>query len=146
MLADSDRIRIRCFVQEGLGCRCPDGVFEHVDLAWNCEGALLQLAIGGRLLIRVHDTDAAGSLLRDLPLWIVEGAAQRDALGLKRLRLVLAADNPEAVEAPARGIFDRAAAGIGEIHLHVQRRADLHGALGAQWPATAPTEQRSPSR
>jgi hypothetical protein len=138
VLADSDRIRIRRFVQEGLGCRCPDAVFEHVDVARDGVGALLQLAIGGRLLIRVHQADAAAHLLRDLPRWIAAGVAQRRALGLKRLRLVLAADNPEAVEAPARAVFERACAGVEDVHLHVRRRADLDSALGTQWLAPEP--------
>ncbi len=143
VIPDSERHRIRRFVQQGLGCGCPDEVFERIDVGRDHAGAALQLAIGERLLIRVHVLDGTDDLLRYLPSCIAEGVRERAALGLKRLRLVLAAGNPEAVEAPARGVFERAVAGLGDVHLHVRGLASLREALGEELlPHAAAAERR----
>jgi hypothetical protein len=130
MLSDSDRRRIRSFVQKGLGCGCPDEVFEDTDAIRDRAGAALQLAIGGRLLIRVHLLGRAEEVLTGLTQWFADGMRERQALGMKRLRLVLAAGNPEAIEAPARGLFDRMVAADTDVYLHVHGAGSLRAALG----------------
>jgi hypothetical protein len=130
VLPDSDRLRIRRFVQESLGCGCSDTVFDRIDLIQDRLGAILQLSIGGRLLIRVHLLERAEDVLPALPRWLVDGAAEREELGLKRLRVVVGARNPEAIEAPARGVFGRLAPSYGDVHLHVRSLPALCAALG----------------
>jgi hypothetical protein len=113
---------IRRLVRDGLGCQCPDQVFEQVVVgrptvfAEADPGSAVQLLVGNRLLVSLVERDRLNDLLVDARRLLTEGRELRDAHGLNRFRLVLVGDcEPgiiESLAAWARTIDDR-------LHVHL---------------------------
>jgi hypothetical protein len=115
-----DRGAIERFVRQGLGCTCPDSVFDRIDVSPGPDGTGIELVIGDRLLVRAYEVaDIREAQLRR---WTEDGVRRRNAHGLNRFRLVLAAERPEEVAAAARAAFERLALPDERVHLHVLPR------------------------
>ncbi len=122
-----DTAKIKSFVQDTLGCGCPEEVFQAIDcksyvrlsddvtLTW-------AITIGGRLLIYVIEKDAG---LDDalLAFLVAKGRKERDSRGLNRFRLVVAADDGAAKEGLMH-MFEELQDRDEKVHLHVIRKAD----------------------
>jgi hypothetical protein len=128
---ESRRLAIAAFARDTLGCGCPAEVFDQIqesqlDLPGS-PGPARRFAIGGRLLVYLvapADPDAA---LAQLAAWVAMGRAERDAQGMNRLRLAIAADDPEALSARLQPCFDALPGLDGRLHLHVLPAGALAG-------------------
>jgi hypothetical protein len=120
---DPRRRVIAAFARDTLGCGCPTEVFDQIqesqlDLP-GLPGPARRIAIGGRLLIYLVAPADLEVTLDHLAVWVAMGRAERDALGMNRLRLTIATDHPEALSARLQTRFDALPELDGRLHLHV---------------------------
>jgi hypothetical protein len=118
----SEKVNIKIFVQQILGCGCPEEVFEHIDYKWNVklDGIVLnaRIKIGNRLLIYIAEMANPDSVKQNLAFLVSSGRKERDGIGFNRFRLVLTADDINEVQKAAEALF--AAINRDEkVHLHV---------------------------
>jgi hypothetical protein len=115
---------IRHFVQEVLGCGCPEEVFRRVGLETaSLEGVkVARIEVGGRLLVEVFDTDDAQTVAQRLGGWIAAAVAERDARGFNRARIVIATGRPERMQGPVQEAFAAIRGRDDRTHLHVVDR------------------------
>ena len=121
---DVNKAAIEKFVREGLGCTCPDEVFESISVEQNPgEFADFQkghlLTIGGKLLVYLVETNDWASVAAKLEQIIRLGREKRDAGGFNRFRLVVSTPDIQ----PARQLllqqFDALSELDERLHLHV---------------------------
>jgi len=118
-----DKESIKTFVQQTLGCGCPEEVFRFIDCQFNIklnDETILRnkINIGNRLLIYVLEVNNAGPLRNILPFLVKSGKAERDNLKFNRFRLVLATDRAEEIKKTAESIFN-AISEDEKVHLHI---------------------------
>ncbi len=115
---------IRGFIQEVLGCGCPEEVFSRIETGEASWGGtrFTRIVVGGRLLVAVFDTDDAGLVRERLPGWVAEGLRERDRAGLNRLRIVVATSTLSQIEPVARRAFAEITGCDDRTHLHVVDR------------------------
>lgn len=80
---------LRAFVQDTLGCTCPESVFESVEhgsLSDVAGESVTRLVIGGRLLIYIAAGETTAARVSALAGF---GRRDRDTNGLNRFRLVV---------------------------------------------------------
>ncbi|MFA5866367.1 MAG: hypothetical protein WC891_00160 [Actinomycetota bacterium] len=108
---------IKEFVQETLGCGCPEEVFNQIEHMKGepIEGGLIlrdRIVIGRRLLVYIYeDTDGEDvqeSVIRTL---LTAGVHERNKNSFNRYRLVLLTQTPE----DNKGLSDRTARVIAEF-------------------------------
>lgn len=122
--------QIKRFVQDTLGCGCPEEVFRSIQCRWNVRlnsfitlrGAII---IGNRLLIYIADAGTPGCTEEHLPALVAAGKRERDGTGLNRFRLVLTADDPVEVQRTAGRMFEELRGADAKLHLHVIHRKDI---------------------
>ncbi len=120
--------KIKTFVQETLGCGCPEEVFSFIDcrsnVLLNDIMVNIKINIGNRLLIyvvEVNDSD----FIRDILTFLVDaGKRERDKLGFNRYRLVLAAENLQGIKQIAYDAFNIIEKDE-KIHLHIVSKTDI---------------------
>lgn len=113
---------IKRFVQESLGCTCPEEVFERIDHRRHRVGdvaGVQRIDVGQRLLVYLVETDDPAWLQRHLAELVGAGVADRDAQGMNRFRLVIASTRPDLVGAAARARFRELAGVDDKVHLHL---------------------------
>ena len=113
---------IKRFVQETLGCACPEEVFERIDHRRHRVGdvaGVQRIDVGRRLLVYLVETDDPAWLQRHLAELVRAGVADRDAQGMNRFRLVIASTRPDLVAAGAHALFHELAGGDAKVHLHL---------------------------
>lgn len=115
---------IQSFVQEALGCRCPEQVFEQIDYdaQWMRSDSrfhVQHLVIGNRLLIYLLETEAAADPITMLAPLAARGRAERDLNGYNRLRIVVSADRPEQLRPQADRLFSNLRCVDEKMHLHI---------------------------
>jgi hypothetical protein len=122
-----DNDSIKAFVQNTLGCGCPDEVFRLVD--WRPHVHLsdevtlaFAVTIGDRLLVYVTERDAVLDEVL-LTFLISRGKEERDARGLNRFRLVVATDDAAIREGLMRK-FEELCDKDEKIHLHLITKTD----------------------
>ena len=116
--------RIKHFIQNTLGCSCPEEVFRSIDVRRNVrlnsfivlDSALI---IGNRLLVYLAEAGSAGCIEEHLPVLVAAGTKERDEKGLNRFRLVLISDRPADVQQAAGKLFEELRGNDGKVHLHV---------------------------
>jgi len=119
----TDKEKIKRFVQETLGCGCPEEVFRSIDCKCDVElggGVILHstITIGNRLLIYVvYDTNAF--VQEHLALLVSAGKKERDSRGLNRFRLVIVTDRIPGHGDAIRRAFGELQEKDENIHLHV---------------------------
>jgi hypothetical protein len=116
---------IKIFVQQVLGCGCPENVFEYIDCKSNIRlnGLTLKnrINIGNKLLIYIIEINNTHSLENILPFLVKNGKKERDNLKFNRLRIVILTENVNEIENTARGIFENIQKDE-KVHLHVVDR------------------------
>ena len=125
------RSRIEDFARNVLGCDCPDEVFKVIE----CQQGdapretpySFRIAIGGRLLVYILETDDLEVVRKGLPEMLSAGKAERDEKGMNRFRAVVSTDDTETLEDAAKGIFEDFAEKDEKIHLHVLKKGDVAG-------------------
>jgi hypothetical protein len=119
----TDNQKIKRFVQETLGCGCPEEVFRSIDSKRDVElgdGVILRSAItiGNRLLIYlVYDNQDFAE--NHLAFLVAAGKRERDSRGLNRFRLVIVMDGLPRNGDAIRQTFDELQEKDENIHLHV---------------------------
>ena len=122
-----DNKRIKAFVQDALGCGCPEEVFRSIACRQNVrlnEKVLLSrtITIGNRLLIYVIDSKESDTI-QELGVIVSAGKKERDEHGLNRLRLVVVTDDAEEKKSLIRK-FKELKDKDEKIHLHVIRKEE----------------------
>ena len=123
-----DNKRIKEFVQDTLGCGCPEEVFHAIDCRQNVrlnEKVLLSctITIGSRLLIYVIDSRESSMIQQHLGVIVSAGKKERDEQGLNRLRLVVVTDDA-AVKGSLIRRFKELKDKDEKIHLHVIKKEE----------------------
>ena len=121
--------QMKRFVKNTLGCTCPDSVFEHQEFdsgisisnIKNCK----KLCAGERLLIYLIDIESIPNLPLSITSIIAEGRKERDSRGLNRFRLVLGANDIDAVRKEANKIFQSINDLDDKVHLHVVSQQEI---------------------
>jgi len=121
--AESRRLAIAAFARDTLGCGCPGEVFDQIqesalDLP-GLPGPAQRFAIGGRLLVYLVAPANPEVAVAHLAAWVAMGLAERDAQGMNRLRLAIAADDPDALSTRLQARFEALPGLDGRVHLHV---------------------------
>lgn len=124
----ADKEKIKRFVQEALGCGCPEEVFRSIDCERHADlggGVILHsiITIGNRLLVYVvHDNQ--DFVVKHLAFLISAGKKERDSRGLNRFRLVIVMDGFPGNGDVIRRTFDELREKDENIHLHVISSSD----------------------
>ena len=118
-----DKESIKTFVQQTLGCGCPEEVFKLIDCQFNIKlnnEAILRnkINIGNRLLIYILEVNNTGPIKNILPFLVTSGKTERDNLKFNRFRLVLITDRVEEIKRTAESIFG-AINKDEKVHLHI---------------------------
>jgi len=119
---------IKRFVQEILGCSCPDEVFEKIH--YQKDGGSLsgkKLTVGDRLLIYIITIDGKSSAREVIKTALEQGVTERNGKGLNRFRLVLVASHPENLRKPAELAFESSGYSDEKSHLHLVSETDVEG-------------------
>ena len=120
-------LQVEAFAREVLGCQCPAEVFARVrvDEAVAMGDVVLRdrITVGDRLLIYVVEGERFANHGHVVEL-CRRGAAERDARGLNRFRLVLAGDGV------AAGAEDATVDGLPDDRCHVHRVSREEAAWG----------------
>jgi len=116
---------VATFVRETLGCGCPEALFARIA-ACRPQPGLLELRIGGRLLVHVRPASAGAELAGAVQHWTRRGLAVRDRRGYHRFRLVLTGHDPAALAQAAGPAFAAASTGDQCAHLHCLPDTALH--------------------
>jgi hypothetical protein len=120
--------KIKTFVQETLGCGCPEEVFSFIDCKSNIllNGIMvnIKINIGNRLLIYVVEVKNSDSIIDILTFLVDAGKRERDRSGFNRYRLVLAAENLQKIKQVAHDAFNIIEKDE-KIHLHIISKTDM---------------------
>jgi hypothetical protein len=122
------QLSIKKFVQNVLGCTCPDKVFERIEdshVQLSASPHTRSIAIGGRLLIYVWQVNDLEQLQEGILALLETGKNERDARGFNRFRAVLAVENPQTVEPQAELCFTLFEGKDDRMHIHVIPVDDL---------------------
>lgn len=115
--------KVKEFVRDKLGCKCPNEVFEIIEVERNFSSEVLQyrINVGNRLLIYVVDGSRCQTeeSVRNL---VEEGVKERDERNFNRFRLVLAMDEIYEFRRLMK-IVD----GIEKAHIHFVKKSDAFG-------------------
>jgi hypothetical protein len=119
---------IKRFVQEILGCSCPDKVFEKIHYQKESGSlSVRKLTVGDRLLIYIIAIDGNSDAREVINTALEQGIAERDSKGLNRFRLVLVASHPDVLRKPAKLAFESAGYSDEKSHLHLVSESDVEG-------------------
>jgi hypothetical protein len=126
----ADKEKIKRFVQEALGCGCPEEVFRSIDCKRHADlggGVILHsiITIGNRLLVYVVYDDQ-DFVVKHLAFLISAGKKERDSRGLNRFRLVIVMDGFPGNGDVIRRTFDELREKDENIHLHVISSSDKY--------------------
>jgi hypothetical protein len=142
--AAGTRRAVEHFVRDVLGCRCPDEVFERIEMP-GAPGEIaglplqLRLEVGGRLLVCAVREGDVGRAAASLGAVFREGRALRDAQGLNRFRLVVLAGRPEEARGPLEAAFAALRLDDARLHLHVVDERDAPERAPGGWRAASRT-------
>ena len=113
----------KSFVQNTLGCTCPDSVFKNQEfdssITINNIKSCKKLCVGERLLIYLIDIESITDLPSSISSLVNEGRRERDSRGLNRFRLVLGANDVDAVSKEAKSALESIDDLDDRLHLHV---------------------------
>lgn len=118
-----DRAKIRRFVQETLGCGCPEEVFRSIDCKRDVrvsDDVILNSAIiiGNRLLIYVVNGNQ-DFFEKHLAFLVSAGKNERDSRGFNRFRLAIVTDESPGNDDVIRRAFGELQDRDDNIQLHV---------------------------
>ena len=117
---------IKRFVQETLGCSCPEEVFNKIDYQKQNEGISgRKVNVGDRLLIYIITTDRESSIQGVINSALERGVEERDTEGFNRFRLVLVAPRPDELRSTAERVFDSSGYSDEKTHLHIVSESDV---------------------
>jgi hypothetical protein len=117
-----DEKNIKGFVQDTLGCGCPESVFEYIDIrsSINIDDTIHlknKLNIGNRLLIYVVEVNEPVFIENNLGKIVRTGKSERDENNFNRFRLVVVTEDLSVRES-AEQMFSSLDFLDDKIHLH----------------------------
>ncbi len=121
----TQHIAIKAFVQQTLGCGCPEEVFQSVQcnrlnsLAW-VKGR--RVNIGNRLLVYLVSTQGALPTPTELAELLEAGRNDRDSHGFNRFRLALFSDDVQRGLPEPQSLIRKLYPSDEKIHLHILDR------------------------
>ena len=119
---------IKRFVQEVLGCSCPEEVFTEIEYQENDDGVPgRKVRIADRLLIYIITADGKSDIQELVDLALARGIKERDNNGFNRFRLVLVSSRPDELRTMAVSAFNSSGYTDEKTHLHVVSEADVAG-------------------
>ncbi len=125
-----DKAKIKAFVQNTLGCGCPEEVFQRIECDSNIRRDGIEIRhrinIGNRLLVFIVPVESTNSLNEMLPRLVDIGKSERDISGFNRFRLVLALDDTGLGSNDAEELFQRCNKDE-KIHLHIISKENILG-------------------
>jgi hypothetical protein len=110
---------IRSFVQESLGCTCPEEVFQQISLDDGDGQIARKIRVGGRLLVYILDAGRATDLPGAVSEALRDGVRVRERDRFNRFRLVVVSDEPERISGTVEAAFSGSASRDPKTHLHV---------------------------
>ena len=120
--------QIKRFVQETLGCSCPEEVFNKIEHQKESDGISgSKVNVGDRLLIYIINMDGKSNTQGIINSALERGVEERDNKGLNRFRLVLVAAHPDALRSSAERAFESSGYTDEKTHLHVVNESDVEG-------------------
>ena len=133
-LTPKDTQEVVSFVQEGLGCGCPDEVLHDIQIEphpYSFAGQPIDylVSIGGRLLIAISMSSGWAEVAGELQQLLETGKNLRDRKGFNRFRLVVSSDEPENATAALQEQFTDLTGMDNKVHLHVVRPSALPSCL-----------------
>lgn len=127
--------QLKHFIQEGLGCGCPEEVFDSIEISAEACGelpecAIVRVLVGRRLLIHFLFIDSTGNLSKEVIMQLGHaGRIHRDENGYNRFRLVLAVEDPKTLPASITvDGFDRLKADD-RTYLHICKKNEIPAIL-----------------
>lgn len=123
------KLCIKNFVQDVLGCTCPDKVFEQIEERTDASSNphTRSITIGGRLLIYVWEVCESTGFEAGLSALLKAGRHERDARGLNRFRAVLVVEDTQSITTQATLLFSQFGNRDERMHIHVISRDALKG-------------------
>ena len=119
---------IKHFVQETLGCSCPEEVFNKIDYQKESDGISgSKVNVGDRLLIYIINMDGKSTAQGVINSALERGVVERDKKGFNRFRLVLVASHPDVLRSSAELAFESSGYTDEKTHLHVVNESDVEG-------------------
>ncbi len=123
--------RLKEFVQETLGCGCPEKVFEEINVSGHqVEGysnEITRIVVGNTLLVYVIHSESENNLSDGIELIGLAGKADRDANNYNRFRLVVSIAERVAHNNSLSKRFSNVFAKDEKMHIHFVRRELLEG-------------------
>ena len=117
---------IKRFVQETLGCTCPEEVFNRIDYQKECDGISgRKINVGERLLIYIITMDGKPNIQGVISSALEQGVEERDEKGFTRFRLVLESSRPDELRSSAEHAFDISGYTDEKTHLHIVNESDV---------------------
>jgi hypothetical protein len=117
---------IKRFVQEILGCSCPEEVFNNIDYQTEGDGMSgRKVTVGDRLLIYIVNMNGTSSIQGVIHAALEQGVGERDKKGFDRFRLVLVASCPDGLRSLAEQAFDSSGYADEKTHLHIVNESDV---------------------
>ena len=116
---------IKRFVQETLGCSCPEEVFEKIDYQEEDGISGRKINVGDRLLIYIITADGESNIQGVINSAMERGVVERDKKGFNRFRLVLVASRPDELCSSAERAFDSSGYTDEKTHLHIVNESDV---------------------
>ena len=118
--------KIKRFVQETLGCSCPEEVFNKIDYQKESDGISgRKITVGDRLLIYIISTDRESNIQGVIDSALERGVVERDKKGFNRFRLVLVTSCPDELRSSAEQAFDNSGYTDEKTHLHIVNESDV---------------------
>lgn len=124
----SDKVEIKKFVQNVLGCGCAEEVFQTIEHGKNvpvCGDVCVsdRINIGNRLLVYVLETNDTGFIKDYMADLVRNGIKERDEQGYNRFRLAISTDRVEEVDKIAGEIFNDLRKDD-RVYLHVIKKGE----------------------
>ena len=117
---------IKRFVQETLGCSCPEEVFNTINYQKACEAISgSKINVGDRLLIYIITMDGKSDAQGIIKSAMARGVEEREKKGLNRFRLVLVTSRPDELRGSAEQAFNDSGFTNENTHLHVVSESDV---------------------
>lgn len=119
---------IKRFVQETLGCSCPEEVFNEIECQKESDGISgRRVNVGDRLLIYIINMDGKSNTQEVINSALQRGVVERDDKEFNRFRLVLVASHPDVLRSSAELAFKSSGYTDEKTHLHVVNESDVEG-------------------
>lgn len=123
---------IKLFVQNTLGCTCPDEVFEKIEYGKiPNKDRQSRINIGDRLLIYIVHIDSETDIAVTVKAALASGIAERNSKGFNRFRLVLVSSRDNKIRKSAEKAFHDCKFRDEKTHVHFVAENDISGFIMA---------------